>query len=350
MCGCASLSLVTATMRAKVAALLALVLCTGWLSAQVAPVYQVVVANDPVEFDVAVSAGGKAAANLTSDDFTVLEDGQPQQIRDFQPIGIPYSLLFMVDRSGRDEESAWPTFVLDSVDFFLRNLRGPDRLAVAAFDDRVAVVLDWRPSRNGNLQNVMLRRSSQPTRFFDAIKWASEEMKEMTDPGRTSGRRGVLVFTDGRDVELYPQLTTSGGRSVPDPHYEVPASAELRFAEALETVRRGNVPFYFVAIDTDRQLPRNSGSARLEGWMKFLEVVRSRVERLAEVSGGVAAFPRETKDLAPLFERIQRDLGTGYHITYNPKRPGDAKLRRIEVRPRDTSLHIYQSQSTYYAR
>jgi VWFA-related protein len=334
-------------MRARVLALLSLVLGSALLSAQVAPVYQVVVANDPVELDIAVSSAGKAAANLSADDFSVLEDGQPQQIRDFQPIGIPYSLLFMVDRSGRDEESAWPTFVLDSVDFFLRNLRGPDRLAVAAFDDRVAVVLDWRPSRNGSLQNIMLRRSSQPTRFFDAIQWASEEMKET---GRTSGRRGVLVFTDGRDVELYPQITTSGGRSVPDPQYEVPASAELRFTEALETVRRGNVPFYFVAIDTDRQLSRSSGSARLEGWMKFLEAVRSRVEHLAEVSGGLAAFPRETKDLAPLFERIQRDLGTGYHITYNPRKSGDGKLRRIEVRPRDSSLQVYQSQTTYYAR
>lgn len=337
-------------MRARALALLLLTLCTAWLSAQVAPVYQVVVANDPVEFDIAASTGGKAVASLSADDFIVLEDGQAQQIRDFQPVGIPYSLLFMVDRSGRDEESAWPTFVLDSVDFFLRNLRGPDRLAVAAFDDRVAVVLDWRPSRNGSLQNVMLRRSSQPTRFFDAIEWASEEMKLTTLPGRTSGRRGVLVFTDGRDVELYPQLRTSGGRSVPDPQYEVPAAAELRFSAALETVRNGNVPFYFVAIDTDRQLARNSGSARLEGWTKFLEAVRSRVELLAEVSGGVAAFPRETKDLASLFERIQRDLGTGYHITYHPKRSADGKLRRIEVRPRDTNLQVYQSQTTYYAR
>jgi hypothetical protein len=84
--------------------------------------------------------------------------------------------------------------------------------------------------------------------------------------------------------------------------------------------------------------------------MKFLEAVRVRMEQLAEASGGMAAFPRDTKDLVPLFERIQRDLGSGYHITYNPKRPGDGKLRRIEVRPRDTSLNVYQSQTTYQAR
>ena len=349
MSGSVLLNHAMVTMRAKVAALLSLSLCASWLSAQVqiAPTYQVVVAQDPVELDIAVSAEGKAAANLNPDDFIVLEDGQPQQIRDFKPVGIPYNLLFMVDRSGRDTESTWPRFVLDSVDFFMRNLRGPDRLAVAAFDDRVAVLLDWRPSRNGHLGSVMLRRSSQPTRFFDAVEWASEEMAL---PARTTGRRGVLFFTDGRDVELYPKFANVRGRSVPDPQYEVPTAVESRFSELLETVRLGNVPFYVVAIDTDRQLPSNSSSAKLEGWMRFLTAVRSRLERLADASGGMAAFPQGTRDLVPLYERIQRDLGTGYHITYNPARPGDGKLRRIEVRPRDTSLHVYQSQTSYFAR
>ena len=324
----------------------AIALCTSWLAAQ-APVYQVVVGSDPVELDIAVSAGGKAAT-LERSDFTILEDGQPQEILDFKPIGMPFSLLFLVDRSGREEDSAWPTFLLDSVDFFMQNLRGPDRLAVAAFDDRVAVLLDWRPSRNGLRQRVMLRKSSQPTRFFEAVDWASEEMAALANTSH--GRRGVLLFTDGRDSELYPSLRANGPQNVPDPDYDVPSSAELRFSRALDNVKRGGVPFYFVAIDTDRQLPATSSSAKLEGWMRFLRATRSRVEQFAEASGGQTVFPRETKDLAPLVEQIQRDLGTGYHVTYKSKRPGDGKLRRIEVRAHDANLHVFQSQRAYFAR
>ena len=68
---------------------------------------------------------------------------------------MPYSILVLVDRSARDAKSDWPKFVLKSVDLFLKNLRGPDRLAVAGFDDRVAVLVDWRPSKNGTIQKVM---------------------------------------------------------------------------------------------------------------------------------------------------------------------------------------------------
>ena len=48
---------------------------------------------------------------------------------------------------------------------------------------------------------------------------------------------------------------------------------------------------------------------------------------------------------------IARDLGTSYTISYTPiKPPGDNKLRRIEIRPIDTRLHLIQSRTGYYAK
>ena len=112
----------------------------------------------------------------------------------------------------------------------------------------------------------------------------------------------------------------------------------------------GNVPFYFVAIDTDRQLPENAATAKLEGWVRFLREVRGRIEQLASASGGHAAFPKEIEDLLPLYERIQRDLGTGYHITYKSQRPADGQLRRVEVQVRNPDLNVYQATTNYYPR
>src|SRR4026207_940392 len=146
--------------------------------AQVAPIYQVVISVDPVAIDVAVTdKQGRAVSDLSREDFLVYEDGQPQRLDSADPVGMPYNILVLVDRSARDDKSDWPKFVLSSVDLFLKNLRGPDRLAVAAFDDRVAVLVDWRPSKNGIVQKVMLRKSLQPTQFFEAVNWASEEMQ-----------------------------------------------------------------------------------------------------------------------------------------------------------------------------
>src|SRR5688572_16962053 len=71
------------------------------LSAQVAslrPVYQVVVDVDPVAVDVAVTDSlGRSVTELTRDDFIVYEDGQPQTLRSAHLIGMPYSILVLVD-------------------------------------------------------------------------------------------------------------------------------------------------------------------------------------------------------------------------------------------------------------
>ena len=329
------------------------------LSAQVAsvrPIYQVVVDVDPVVVDVAVTdSKGLSVTELTRDDFIVYEDGQPQTIRSAQLIGMPYSILVLVDRSPRDSKSSWPKFVLKSADLFLRNLRGPDRLAVAGFDDRVAVLVDWRPSKNGTLQKVILKKSEQHTRFFDAINWASEEMGYIATPGTqaqpiANGRRGVIVFTDGRDYDMYPKIERVGGKDVPDPFYEVPPTVDARFEKSRQVLQGGRVPFYFVAIDTDRQAPSNSAQLKYEGWVRFLREVRTRMELLAEASGGHVAFPKEIEDLLPLYDRIQRDLGTGYHITYNSVRPPDGQLRRVEVKVQNNDFHVYQSTNSFYPR
>jgi VWFA-related protein len=334
------------------------IICVAALSAQnqPPPVYQVVVGVDPVAVDVAVTDDqGRSVTDLSREEFLLFEDGQPQELRDVEVVGMPYSILVLVDRSARESKSSWPKFVLNSVDLFLKNLRGPDRLAIAAFDDRVAVLVDWRPSRNGRAQKVLLRKSAQPTRFFDAVNWASEEMQYVSIGGTqtqpySNGRRGVIVFTDGRDIEMYPQYRRIDGKEVPDPGYQVPAAVDARFERSRQILEAGRVPFYFVAVDTDRQLTERSATAKLEGWVRFLREVRTRIEQLAISSGGSAAFPMEIEDLLPLYDRIQRELGTGYHITYNATRPPDGKPRRIEVRLRNQDLHVYQSSTSYVPR
>jgi VWFA-related protein len=344
----------------RLAVLLVSTVATGAvLFAQVTPVrtpvYQVVVDVDPVVLDVAVTdRQGRSVTNLTREDFIVYEDGQPQMLRSADVVGMPYSILVLVDRSAHEEKSDWPKFVLKSVDLFLKNLRGPDRLAIAGFDDRVAVLVDWRPSKNGTVQKVMLRKSDQHTRFFEAVNWASEEMDYVAS-GATqaqpiaNGRRGVIVFSDGRDYDMYPGGMKAGEKEI-NPLYEVPASVNVRFEKSRQLLQDGGVPFYFVAVNTDRQLSEKSAQLKYEGWVRFLREVRTRIEQLASASGGHAAFPKEIEDLLPLYDRIQRDLGTGYHITYHSQRPPDGQLRRLEVKVRNSDLQVYQSTNNYYPR
>src|SRR5436190_22378251 len=107
----------------------------AWLSAQMIPVYQVVVDKDPVDVNVTVSdAAGHTVTGLTKDDFSVLEDDEVQSIREIKPVGIPFNMLVLVDRSVREKKSPWPDVILKSVDRFFKSMRGLDRLAVGFFD------------------------------------------------------------------------------------------------------------------------------------------------------------------------------------------------------------------------
>jgi hypothetical protein len=72
------------------------------------------------------------------------------------------------------------------------------------------------------------------------------------------------------------------------------------------------------------------------------------VEQLRKSAAG--GRDQEIEDLLPLYERIQRDLGTGYQISYKSQRPPDGQLRRVEVQVRNSDLQVYQSTNSYYPR
>jgi hypothetical protein len=274
-------------------------------------------------------------------------------------------MLVLVDRSVREKKSPWPDIVLKSVDRYLKSLRGPDRLAVGLFDTRVSVVLDWRPTKNGVRQNVLIRPSDRGTEFFEAVNWAIDELRNV------KGRKGVIMYTDGRDISMYPRMVMIAGQLQPEPNYTVSASADARFRQALARVKESQIPFYFVAIDTDIQLTSANAAFKFPGWVSFLGAARSRIEELAAASGGSVIFPKKVDDVAPFYKQIQNELGSAYVVSYKTTKPGgDGHFRHIEVRvqppagpciivdgkctidvsSRDESFQVTQSQIGYYAK
>lgn len=353
----------------RLARVLLIIICGGgMLSAQMIPVYQVVVGSDPVSVNVTVSdPSGRSVMGLTKDDFTILEDDELQPVRDIKSVGVPFNMLVLVDRSVRDKKSPWPDVVLGSVDRFLKSMRGPDRLAVGLFDTRVSVVLDWRSSKNGVRQNVLISPSDRGTQFYEAVDWALQELRGVKGP------KGVIMYTDGRDISMYPRMVMIRGQLQPEPNYAVPASADARFQETLARVRESQIPFYFVAIDTDKQLTSDSATFKLPGWVSFLGAARLRIEELAGASGGTVIYPKKAQEVAPFYRQIQGELGSAYVVSYTPAKPGgDGRYRHIEVRVRNQTiagpcilvnekcsidvtarpepLQVTQTQLGYYAR
>jgi Ca-activated chloride channel homolog len=242
----------------------------------------------------------KAVTNLGKDDFRVYEDGVLQPIRNFTPVAGGYRILLLIDHSG-SMQRYW-SFLLDGLNLFMKNLRPQDQVAIATFDRDVQVAMKWRSAQEGNPERISLAPNGMGTVIWDSIRWSVREVI------RSSGRKGVIVFTDGED----------NGAD---------------FDKVLKYAVESEVPFYFVAVTTEN----SPGGVR--------------IKKFAQETGGKAYFPKTANELAPLYGTIARDLGTSYTIAYAPlKAPGDSKLRRIEIRPIDVRLRVIQSRTGYYAK
>ena len=131
--------------------------------------------------------------SLTREDFTVLDNGARQAITTFSSGLQPIRAVVLVDTSA----SMTPVidFARVAAEQFVIRLRGDDLAMVGHFNVKVALSPEFTADRDALL--AWLRRDlsfSNPTRLLDAIDEA------VTAVLPQSGRRVVIVFTDGCDT------------------------------------------------------------------------------------------------------------------------------------------------------
>jgi VWFA-related protein len=300
-------------------------------------------------------------ATLVKDDFLVYEDGQTREIRSFAPVETPNSVLLLIDRSVSME--AYLDVLESSASRFLSVLRTQDRVSIAAFDEKVERVLEWTVA--GSRPPVIVIRPTLQVRypmevepisgqllppvpgagkdFYAALAWA------VRDSNAVGKRKGVIVLSDGAQDRAPWRVKSveEAGRSTVT---LIDAENDRDFQKILSTLSRSETPFYFVAINSDLNptpdLPVY-GSIGIHARLQ----VRSRLEQLAEASGGGIIFPKRPEDAIRFYERIVRELGTSYTLGFTPSQNArDGKYHKIEVRVRNGALRVTQSRNGYYDR
>src|SRR5678810_462805 len=95
-----------------------------------------------VSVDVGVyDRKGESVTTLKQDDFLVYEDDQLQEIRAFEPSGVAFNALLVVDRSG-SMRGAWDSMI-SGLNRFMEVLRVQDRVAIAAFDRDIEMAVSY---------------------------------------------------------------------------------------------------------------------------------------------------------------------------------------------------------------
>ena len=329
--------------------LLAVIVSSCLLSGQ-ENLYTLKVEVPLVAVDVSVrDRSGKPVSDLAEGDFEIYEDGIPQELRYFTPVSTPYNILLLFDRSGSTQHK-WPV-MQRAVAGFIANLRKQDRLAIGSFDSELQMLTDWTGDRETalfSLPELIHPKAAGSTNLYTALERTVRKQFQ-----KTSGRRAIVVLTDGRDSSLYTQLTKRNW--MPDP------STDRLFQRALKAAHDQRIPVYFIAFNTDKNLEPNTIGAdeyrnlqiiypRTAAPDRYLEGVRIRMEEIAEASAGRVLFPNSIDDIVPLYEQIGRELGMSYSLGYVSSNEEGGNYRRIEVRTRREALQLTQSRSGYYTR
>jgi VWFA-related protein len=262
---------------------------------------------------------GRLVPGLGAQDFFIYDNGQRQQVENFNRRRIPVHVLFLLDASRSVFERM--EVIRRAALSFVKTLAPEDRVAVLQFADQVHTLQDWTGNDDDIRHALSWKyRPGQATAFYDALVAAAEKLRQV------EGRRAIILLTDG--------LNTKGHAS---------------FAQGLEAVRRAEATVYVVS-ETEAQarllrrdtkgaaglLGRIFGGpyqAQAEHYLALLESAERELAMLADASGGRLYLPLEERDLARAYEEVAEELKTQYIITYVPtsERPSAEAYHQIEV-------------------
>jgi VWFA-related protein len=287
-------------MRFKLVLLLVLAVCLAG-SAQEPVDLSVDVDRVNVLFTV-TAKGGKLITNLTQDDFTILEDGNPQKISNFsKESNLPLNIALLVDSSG----SVWDKLRFEreaAARFFSYTLRPrQDKAFVMTFDTRVGLIQDYTDNPV-TLQHALDRViAGGSTSLYDGIAQAVKKLSGET------GRRVIVVLSDGLDNSSHIDL---GG--------------------ALQAAQKNDVVIYAVSAN------------RIENaFLQTPEIGDSNLRQLATETGGNALFPKRAQDLMRSFYMIGEELHAQYSLAYGPTNSRmDGTYRVIQILPSRKSYFV----------
>jgi Ca-activated chloride channel homolog len=250
----------------------------------------------PLYITVTDSAG-RLVPNLTKEDFTILDNGVPQEISVFDNTVRPITSVVMLDTSGS------MTLNLDlmkaAAEQFVLRLLPEDKAIVGAFNNKVEFANTGFTNDRDDLTSAIRELDyGNATRLWDAIDLSLEQLQGI------DGRRVVVVFTDGDD-----QGSSSSQGKVID---RSRADEVMIYAIGLESVYMG--------------APGRMVRTRPAGGLR----------RIADETGGGYFELKKTEELGPAFTRVAQELHSQYLLGFTPKNL-DGKVHKLEVRSKDPS-------------
>jgi VWFA-related protein len=271
---------------------------------------------------------------LSTDDVLVLEDGVPQTVKSVRRV--PANILLVLDMGSQVAGTRDSATVREASLRIISALREGDRLAIIQNAGRhVELLQDWTTDRAAASHAVKMKFfSGSRSRLAECISMAAAKLSE-----QPVGDTHAIIFTDGIESQSRDSIRAD----------EIPKEALQKLTATQASVH----VFGFAALVKDFVRNRGSGGGidldfEMRRWFKnYARATKQReqqLQALAREAGGRVLLPSTSEEIISLSEKVARDIGAQYVVTYSPKRPFDSatgERRKAEALSRKIGLQLF---------
>ena len=240
---------------------------------------------------------GRLVPDLEQDQFTILDNGKPQDISFFLNETQPFTVVVILDFSA--SMTANLDRLKQATEQFILRMLPADKGQVGAFSDKIQFSGTFTSDRDDLIGALGDLQFGNPTRLYDAIDESIQLLEGV------EGRKVVLAFTDGDD--------TASRRDMGD---------------VLERAKAQEVMIYSIGLESEFFNGARMQRTRPDRGLK----------RLAEETGGGYFELKKTDELAPTFTRVAAELHSLYTLGFTPATL-DGKEHRLEVRMKQPGMN-----------
>jgi Ca-activated chloride channel homolog len=264
-----------------------------------------------VLLDVSVqNHAGNFVPGLSKQNFSVLENGQPQVISVFDGEDTPVTMGLLVDESASMTPRRGQVIV--AAGYLIAESNPEDQVFVSNFNDTVKRGLPEGVPFSDNIDQLRAALNRGTARGQTALYDAVADGLKQLEAG-TRGRKTLVLISDGGDnVSLHKR------------------------AETIDLVERSAATIFTIGLFEEGAPDADPGI----------------LKELAKISGGEAYFPMNADGLADACHRIAKEIRTRYTVGYVP---GDNKnsvpLRHIHVKvsmPGQSGVKVLTRSSYLY--
>lgn len=220
------------------------------------------------------ASDSEVIGNLSSDNFTVKEDGRLQQIVDFRREDLPVAIGLIIDNSQSMAKKR--KHVIVAATAFIRASNPQDQMFVIHFADSILFGLNKPFSGDPKELDKALQHLTPKgtTALYDAIDVGLSHLK-----GSSLTKKALVVISDGGDN-----------------------SSIKRLGDVAKEANQSGAILYAIGVYDPEDADADPAALR----------------RLAGETGGEAFFPQDLSEISSICESIAHDLRTQYLLVYAP--------------------------------